>query len=931
MKSINLKRIATAGIGAALLGASLAAAVSVDNSGLANFKLFNNAEPNVKIVVGSAAMPSDAVAAANIAAMIGHLAYTSSDITVLGKDALSCEGGGTSGGTSVTASVTTPGVNPAVAYQMKAYIGGYLNNNAIDDRTDVNHLAGYQVLPTATQSSYSGRKVTNYETPLAYKGTITDSQGSKTYTEEEKYYFYSNPALDLTPNVITAQNTLMGYEATFTDPIILCTNVTSGASVTDEVCANAGSQYQTSKHRVKIKFLGADWVIYGLTGFSYAGSGGTPAVTLGKEVQYKEFMQIGDEATAPNSIKVVLKDISGMPYGTSYVPAASFDIYDASGNKIDTATLQEVGTYEYNKNGVVIKVWKAFVGTGGSAYAQVSVFSDKLTLTSSSQVDGGDNMYWQVNIIQGGTTFGASLSRLQLRQTHIPAAMKAGDYVDIIAKPATMRLTYTGIETPTSTDTLTMTPYYSAPGNLGQSATDTTTKGNAVNLQSTRSNAFQFGSGGDTSNAAYFVTGNVAGGAVIGQIDYLKNGIYVPYNGTGTSTINFTSTAANTITVTGGGTGTWNVTASNASCSNTGITAFTGTVAAVNTSSTGTSNLINAAGTQVTLYNEAAFAVYVTSYSFTNSSGTNTCAGQATFQAVAAGSNGTITGFTISQFFKNYVTYNYGPNTVTIGFDATKLQGAACSSTKPTSTAYYALFIPEYTTDSDTTPYAYSVPIGGAATTPMCFQPTSGTSYIGYDAYASAMAQPNYSYQSGFTSNRGGMATISSSSVIITYPTTISHALYTFGAASLNATGNTASDNYAEGSTILSDGGYKVTLDKISCGAVSGADMTGADGLSCSSDKAYVVQALDTSTAPLVVTDTSGMASGTETMILVGGPLVNQLTAQVPGFATMNAGDAYVKVVGDKVVVAGYTADDTTAAANELISWLSTNSPSLVR
>ncbi|PIT85136.1 S-layer protein, partial [Candidatus Micrarchaeota archaeon CG10_big_fil_rev_8_21_14_0_10_59_7] len=79
-----MKRIAAAAAGAAMLGAAVAGAVSVDDMGLGSFPFYSNGEPNVKIVVGTAAQPSDAVAAANIAAMVGNLAYTSKDITVLG-------------------------------------------------------------------------------------------------------------------------------------------------------------------------------------------------------------------------------------------------------------------------------------------------------------------------------------------------------------------------------------------------------------------------------------------------------------------------------------------------------------------------------------------------------------------------------------------------------------------------------------------------------------------------------------------------------------------------------------------------------------------------------------------------------------------------------------------------------------------------------
>ncbi len=92
-----------------------------------------------------------------------------------------------------------------------------------------------------------------------------------------------------------------------------------------------------------------------------------PTIPPGCETRW-EFMQIGDSAVFPhNGVKVTLKDISGMPYGTSYSLAAGFDVFDSNGNKIDTATLQR--GVEYNKNGARFGVLNVFAGTGGSAYA----------------------------------------------------------------------------------------------------------------------------------------------------------------------------------------------------------------------------------------------------------------------------------------------------------------------------------------------------------------------------------------------------------------------------------------------------------------------------------------------------------------------------------------------------------------------------------
>ena len=79
MKSLNAKRIAAIVTGAALLGAGLAFAgpLTFQNVPI----ISNSGQPVVQVVIGSCAKPSDGVAAGNIAAAIGNLAYTSTPVT----------------------------------------------------------------------------------------------------------------------------------------------------------------------------------------------------------------------------------------------------------------------------------------------------------------------------------------------------------------------------------------------------------------------------------------------------------------------------------------------------------------------------------------------------------------------------------------------------------------------------------------------------------------------------------------------------------------------------------------------------------------------------------------------------------------------------------------------------------------------------------
>jgi len=164
VKSVNVRKIAAVGAGAAMVAAAFAGAVQTDTTGLSSFPFFSNGEPNVKIVVGSLAQPSDALAAGNIASMIGNLAYTAKTIEVLGIEGLGSSGG--TGGTGTAAAsleVTTPGVNPNVAYQMKTYIEGYLDYSTVDDKSS--SLTGTTASILSGDGTTGGRKVTNYDSP----------------------------------------------------------------------------------------------------------------------------------------------------------------------------------------------------------------------------------------------------------------------------------------------------------------------------------------------------------------------------------------------------------------------------------------------------------------------------------------------------------------------------------------------------------------------------------------------------------------------------------------------------------------------------------------------------------------------------------------------------------------------------------------------
>ncbi len=90
MKSMDIKHIGTLATGAVMLGAALAGPVGagLDTKGLDKGYFYDgNFNPIVQIVVGEKGMATDAVAAGNIAATIGNLAYVSKTTEIGGAEA----------------------------------------------------------------------------------------------------------------------------------------------------------------------------------------------------------------------------------------------------------------------------------------------------------------------------------------------------------------------------------------------------------------------------------------------------------------------------------------------------------------------------------------------------------------------------------------------------------------------------------------------------------------------------------------------------------------------------------------------------------------------------------------------------------------------------------------------------------------------------
>jgi hypothetical protein len=211
---------------------------------------------------------------------------------------------------------------------------------------------------------------------------------------------------------------------------------------------------------------------------------------------------------------------------------------------------------------------------------------------------------------------------------------------------------------------------------------------------------------------------------------------------------------------------------------------------------------------------------------------------------------------------------------------------------------------------------------------------TSGTLYTNYTAVAPGL-NSNVNFGNGTETNPfvspGGsvLSSVGSGSISIMYPQSLPLAQWWFGSPN-NVTVTTSGSTVS--STVLTPGqnytlgnGYSVSVTSIggTASCTGGSEMGGA--AVCSPSTASVVTQLDTSSQPLVELDSA--ASPSDQLIVVGGPYVNSIAAGMTGAdsATESPGSSVVTVIGNQVLVAGYTAADTTDAANALIAWLAQN------
>ncbi len=500
MKSLNAKRIAA-------IAASLAMGLVFGSAsiGIGNVTIINSAgQPTVQIVVGSTAQPSDGVVAANIAAVIGNLAFTSTPVTA------SLTGTSPYG---LTCALTTPKCaitnqqvwlgerGTAVAggsYAFKTLIGSVLNGGAQNYNTlqytkalqnsASNQYAypqsaasngNYPITSTPTMTSpFTGLGAINVNASVVsgtngggmtfaqfssfgtqyYDNILALSQAqvpgllsnAGQYQESEFLWLEGFPVYDQASGIaqLAVIDAAGAYQITFGKPVALYTNVSNFAS--------------NSVNHASFTVLGQSWTIFG---------GAPPTDTVSTAGPYSQNFIVGGsiqlaQSETPLTTVYVTHNLSSGPITVnlqdlSYpnqngLASASIEVYN---NKVPTNTTSIFPgtTLLVNSSGTKVYIYVQSTFPGLYAYqkwAKIQLFNNVVNVTSGGKPFNSNNKQWSALVrwttnetSPAGNFFAnAELQGIIIysNTTRYAQTLTNGQAVTFIQNPSAWKITFTG-------------------------------------------------------------------------------------------------------------------------------------------------------------------------------------------------------------------------------------------------------------------------------------------------------------------------------------------------------------------------------------------------------------------------------------------------------------------------------------------------------
>ncbi len=933
---VNLKKLGAVVAGAAILASSVAfAALPYGNMQLVN----ENGAPQVKIVVGEKAAASDGVAAANIAAKIASEAYKIGKHTASYTGTGSCAAGKGSdcilSDKKVVLEFTVPETVQAGTYTWGNLLGDYMNKELLDKEalaTDTSYKMGTDDLSEFSSPFTSGSTNTPFHSDLPSGTTTNTGSGQHLYKITGTMFeplkmpadypkikdTYAGLEYSETQNIwIVAPNTVAYYSSaddqlvsslegivysvkfdgpgTKTFGIPICAKIDSGTDYS--TCPDSD---KTAAHKVKIMFLGSKWVISemvktdtAITSEDSIKNGGS--ITLAEE-------SIGGVIKKTEALKVegyefVLDDVEVA--GTSV--SAAISVKDAAGNEKTKKKITQGSTADIVVDGKTyrVHVYQAVGGiTWAATWADMAIYAKEMKLEDGEELPPADkNKGWKVYL--GWKNRGAT------------ATANTSDHLRTI-------VVYGG----TPSDIINTGEDYMIKNNYVDLPTDSAVwrlKFNGIDLKSgTDYDTLKFTSQDSTNK---ILSGGIGGGTTGGNVPFnssAKCTLQYPYVEVSSSVDNAfkLSTAVGDAHFKK-----FYVATSGVSCEGTGQTYGPGAI------------FMKRSGTIDGYYATSLSATTATLDSY----------GDVVYNVVGDGSETFDAGGIIRVVYDNVGT-TVQPATNRYLFVVNEKVGVGVSDSAAASfiVAYDNRSTAPTFNPSTATTFVSNV-IGANDTNTSITTKENEIYYINAaDDIGDNFVSPQYTSstkEEGFVSERGSIfKDVATSSVTFSMAKKLGKASYTLASTKVDATtSETTQKILTEGDTYpITTTGISLKVLEISakgtCAAGTGAAPT------CDMTKVSPV-IIETGTAtaaakepfpyagygPLVYTDKDALALGVEAVITVGGPAVNDVTQAVisgTDFTAATVDGKVVKQIGKKIVVAGITAADTTAAAQDFINAL---------
>ncbi len=988
MKTLNAKRIAAVVAGAALLGVGLAFAgpITFQNVPI----ISNSGQPVVQIVVGSNAKPSDGVAAANIAAAIGNLAYTSVPVTASvnatqANNVLHVAVSSSSyklSNQQVWLNESGAVGASAGSYVFSALIGSVLNGAIV-----LNSLSNTKTLQTGNQYSYQQSKTIALSPPASpytavgsvpytsvtastNGGGVSFSSGFTSGGYDNLMQVTSNQYSGLVSNYGSSSETESLWLAGF--PVF--DQGTTGSLVNQFQLASATGAYQATfgapiqntitnhatQINVPIELLGQQWTIINATGPSgQVSSTNTLAggkLYLASSLVPLTTLYVGHNITS-GPWTVQLTDL-GQPNSNGVSPA-SLSVY-YNNVLTNTSSVTPPATTKFNVTGhtMYVNVNQTFAGLYAyQKWAKLQMYTSVYELQNAHVFNQTTNPGWYVDLLWTNTTSTSNANAVALQSIIIynttPTTLSTGQSFNFIQSPHLAKLTFLGdtlgssnFDSMSITSTWTPTMQYQNLGSVASTLSITNITEPAQELQVTSQipNAFSY-SGQTGSSVTYDLTpyqlaetGNtlqpIASSYTAAAGNYISNTVVdVNYLGNGATSGNaigatwITSTYPLTVSVTGFSSNAVGTTAQTQS-----FTISTNNIAYVLPT-----NMYNVTAIQINRALPGTLTITVNA-----PWATNTAANTVTLATLTSVGQPDIlyplSGKVYDSLSSGNVIYNQQNGQPTNTFTLSQVGTNAAASLGINQ--YYTFTVGEQ-----------AVPTNSAAVDGFQIGIDNSSAGVG----ASPLFQLNYSvsgsvapgtknnatYQTNTQSSRSfsvqtGFRTEKGSKLVSITPSTVTLGMakgqdeLQFSITAANSTSPTKSYKMYGPYGV----GQATNIANVSIGAVNATiavnnakyTISGISNLTATPSVANAYQPVllkNLTTSPLVVLDSD--ASAGSNLILVGSGYVNTLSQQLQSSynVSMTPTTQVTQAYGsNRVLVAGYTAAQTTSAANSFIQQL---------